>query len=311
VERLANLAPEEAERIESAIRSRMGDALEGPDPMIGLRKAIMDATDRFVLAELLHDSTELPLDHLESVIEAGVLRRYADARFQDFSEEDWYSHYLNVAEMNARNVGEMVRKTVAGDQSSLESSLHEPLTSAMRQVRASLLDYPPRIPVEKTVKLVDPEGEIRLRPTQKQLDRLANVMSERLEKLFSGQGYRVAQGPPVNPAGAFRIDAGLLYTLLAQKYRYATEAWQQVMGEALGPYRDVMHDEEQLLRTARELHRTWAESEDGPLHAVLRSSGSLAFDSPAEQIDREAVVASMAEDAGPLVHHILDAIKEG
>jgi hypothetical protein len=321
VERIPQLEDGVMKTIKASIRNSVDSAMATQDPMVSLRKAVMDATDRFILAEMLHgsqeapggtaeSSSEMPMDHLESVIEAGVLRRLAALRFQDFGEEDWYSHYLNVAEMNSRNVAEMVRKTVRGDLSSLETSLHEPLTRAMRQVRESLLGYPARIPVERAVKLADQEGTIRLRPTQKQLDRLANVMSERLEKLFAGQGYRVMHGTPVNPAGAFRIDAGLLYTQLAIKFRYAADAWNQIMGEALGPYREVMQGEEQLLETATDLHRIWVESEDGPLHAVLRSCGSLAFDVPSESVDQETMVSSMAEDAGPLVNHILDAIEE-
>ena len=129
----------------------------------------------------------------------------------------------------------------------MEISLHDPLTSAMRDVRKALLHHPPRTPV-RADKLVNREVPTRPYPSQEQLDRLIGVMSERLHKLFSGLVYQTGGGPPVEPAGAFQVDAGLLYAILAVHFRHPTDGWREIMDKSLGDYRSAMSNEEDVAR---------------------------------------------------------------
>ena len=83
------------------VRKSMGQtvdkALAAPNPTVVLRRAIMDATDRFVMAETLYgaelragsESAAGPqAEHLESVLEVGALRCYSKLRFGDFEKQD-------------------------------------------------------------------------------------------------------------------------------------------------------------------------------------------------------------------------------
>ena len=322
---LQNCSPRDRRAIESLTRDGSGaaaavqatlaetwrEAQPAPDPRVALRQAIMDATDRFLMDETMRgdegsgDGDGELSEYLASVAEAGALRCFSKQRFDDVGPDDWYTYYLKMAEMNAKNVAGMVRKTVRGEQASMEISLHDPLTSAMRDVRKALLQHPPRTPV-RADKLVNREVPTRPYPSQEQLDRLIGVMSERLQKLFSGLVYQTGGGPPVEPAGAFQIDAGLLYAILAVNFRHPTDGWREIMDKSLGDYRSAMSNEEELLEIGRECHRIWqANQESGPLDAVLKTSCGLVFDDTGAA---DARASGMSNDARVLVGAILDVV---
>jgi len=296
--------------VKSALAETWQQAQSAPDARVALRQAIMDATDRFLMDETMRgdessDEGSDPSEYLLSVAEAGALRCFSKLRFDDVGPDDWYTYYLKMAEMNSKNVAGMVRKTVRGEQAAMEISLHDPLTSAMRDVRKALLHHPPRTPV-RADKLVNREIPTRPYPSQEQLDRLIGVMSERLSKLFSGLVYQTGGGPPVEPAGAFQIDSGLLYAILAVNFRHPTDGWREIMDKSLGDYRSAMSNEEKLLEIGRECHRIWQENqESGPLDAVLKKSCRLVFDDTG---DADARVSGMSNDARVLVGAILDVV---
>ena len=317
IKRLSDVDDEALRNLKASVGETVEQALAAPNPQVALRQAIMDATDRFVMAENLYTEneagTQATSDHLDNVVRVGVLRCASMLRFQDYSANDWYAHYLSVTEMNAKNVAEMVRTTVRGEESPLETSLHDPLAQTMRQVRESLLHHPPQTAVERADKLTKEEDVPRLRPTQKQIDGLTKTMGVRFEKLFTGQIYRIHQGPSLKPAAAFQFDAGLLYVLLSLSFRHHEDAWRQIMGEALGRHKEAMlRNEEGLLETGRGLRHVWLENaQQGPLGPVLRAACRTALETPESgSAEVEALVSGMMEDAGVLVGAIRGVVEK-
>ena len=94
--------------------------------------------------------------------------------------------------------------------------------------------------------------------------------------------------------------------LLSINFRYPTDAWREVMGEALGPYRKALDDDEKLLHIARESHRVWLEQKEGPLNAVLQTACAIAFDNSSGS----ELAACMMEDAAVLISSIKEIVAE-
>ena len=133
-------------------------------------------------------------------------------------------------------------------------------------------------------------------------------MSNRFEKLFAGQIYRLEQGSAADPTVTFQVDAGLLYTILAINFRHSTDAWRYIMGEALGTYRAAMDDEEGLLTLARDCRRSWDQhSADGALNALLKTACRDAFQGVEGW---EGLAGGMVEDASFLSGQIQRVVKQ-
>ena len=274
----------------------------------------MDSTDRFVLAETLAEPSEsggasqTMTDYAPSIVEAGALRCFSMLKHQDFAADDWYAHYLRMAEMNAKNVASMVRKTVRGEAASMEESLHDPLMDAMREIRTTLLHHPPRTPVRRSDKLIHKTDPTLGYPSQEQIDRLIEVMSDRFEKLFSGLVYQPEGGAAPNPAAAFQIDAGILYAILSVHFRHPEKAWREIIERSLGVYREAMGDGEALLEIGRACHGTWVKNESqGPLRPTLETSCRMALDET-EPGGAGTRAASMMDDARLLVGAIHEIV---
>lgn len=316
IDRVARLDGETSKHLADSLGETVEQALAAPNPQAALRKAVMDATDRFVMADSLTGAdrdraeSEMSDEEFEGSLEAGILRCFAMLRFRDFAKDDWYAHYLSVAEMNCKNVASMVQKTVRGEQSSLETSLHDSLSHTMRQVRQALLHYPSQKPVTRSDRLTTDDAAPRAFPSQHEIDQLTNVMRLRFEKLFSGQMYRVENGAPVNPVDAFQVDAALLYTVLSLYYRRHEDAWRKIMDEALGSHKEAMADEAKLLEMGREFKVVWVKNEQGgPLRQVLETAART-FERPAAAGSAEPTIVAnrMIEDAGFLVRSIREII---
>jgi hypothetical protein len=312
-----------ADKVKASMQTTIDKTSSAAEPLPILRQAIMDATDRFMLGENVLDTTDPGTDPNEadetndeytvSVLEVGALRCYSMLRYGDFDREDWYAHYLRMAEMNSKNVAAMVRKTVEGRKAAFERSLHEPLSQTMRQSREVLLSYPPRTPVQRATKLTTGETMIQRAPTQEQIDQLIDLMSERFEKLFAGQVYSIESGPLVSPASTFQVDAGLLYTALAVEFRQPIDAWRRIMRKSMGPYSEAMENEDRLLKTAQELRDNWKEDgHEGPLHELLTCACASKFELPdgSRPADPNAMAVGMREDAAILVGSIRKVLQE-
>lgn len=303
--------PELANRCRKTLEELEG-RLGLPGSLRSYRKVIIDAADGFLFEDFLlekESSHEPSEDYAEHVVTAGVLRLLLKERFGDYGERDWYSHYLGLAQMNLKNVHGMIEKTTSGGSAVLETALHERLTSTMSDVRDYLLDHPPGTPVQTGHTLKVKQEAPRATPTEKQMDSLTVLMKERFEKLFGGQLYQWLDGPSVNPSGAFTLDCGLLYTLLAYRFPKAQEAWNNLLSSSLGA---GTFDSEKLLERARYYRDIWVSHEaDGPLQAVLKEAVVEAYEfGTGETIRREAVALSMSNDAMVLVRDIKRILDE-
>lgn len=312
---IADLRAEEpSAALAASLHRTVETALAAEEPLVELRRAIMEATDRFVMEETLYrpeagnEGRERLSPGSVAVAEAGVLRCYAMLRFADYAPEDWYTHYLRVAEMNARNVAAMLDQALSGEASTIEAALHEPMTRAMKEARDSLLRHPPQTPVRRSARLVAPQLPSRRSPDRRQIDRLTDLMSERFERLFAGQTVQLENGSLLSPAAALRVDAALLYVLLANEFRRPTEAWRRIIEEALGgPSETATNDHDELLAVGREAHRAWQRSQAG-LDAALKAACSrlVPAASGAEGgEDAERCVDLLRDDASVLAREVL------
>ena len=300
------------EKLKASIGETVDKALAAQKPVAILREAIMDATDRFVPYETLsrtEGSAGESMDEFESVLEAGALRCFSMLRFGDYDKEDWYSYYVKVAQVNCSNVAAMVGKTVRGEQTMLETSLHDRLTRIMAQTRTTLLHDPQRTRV-KEAEMIAGTAPAELAPSEGQIERLTEIMTERLAKLLAGNIYYLEHGPIVNPVGAFQVDAALLHTHLSLRFRQPDKGWRQIVGKLLGEHGDMEQNAENILKIAGGFRQVWEESrQDDPLAAVLNSAFSIAFPG-AGPADGEAVTSRMMQDASVLVGAIREVLEE-
>jgi hypothetical protein len=228
-----NFSEQSVQKLRDSLESIEVKASQASSPRSFVRQKIMDATDHFLMLEFLSSlgGAEPDESYYRSVLRTGILRIYAGLNYGDCAQEDWYSHYLTVTEMNAKNVSGMIEKSNRGEDSSMETSLHEPLTKSMRAVRKALLTYPVRTavrPEELTDVDVSVEGA-----TEKQINELANLMKTRFERLFSGQLYRSVDLATANPSGLLIVEAALLYTQLYLRFPEDDSAWTKVLEKAL------------------------------------------------------------------------------
>ena len=193
--------------------------------------------------------------------------------------------------MNARNVNVMLHKTLAGEASALETSLHGPMSEQMRDTREALL---------------------RHAPTQRQIDGLTQLMSEHFERLFSGQVYQLQNGTPIDPVAAFEVDAALLHAIIARAFRNPAESWRRILQAALGGRAEVITDGgDNLLSIAHKVKRAWQGSgEEGRFGHALRAGCQTVFvDAHSMSAEPVAIADDMLEDAASLIGAIQDIVR--
>ncbi|MCW4026154.1 MAG: hypothetical protein NWE76_01560, partial [Candidatus Bathyarchaeota archaeon] len=292
------------------------ESLKQAQPLVRIRRVIMDATDRFLLwdAHLGDSSQSVSTDYLLGVLEAGVLRRYAGQKYGDVSENDWYSHYLSVARMNAKNVVDMVNKSTSGESIALEASLHDPLTESMSTAREALLHYPVKTPVLEG----DQVGFVASKPIElasdQQIEQLAEIIKVRFGKLYQGQLYGGVARIGLNPGGAFKLETGLLHILLSLRYPHDSKAWRAILEKALGKDHGALHDSEALVSLGKDLQKIWRESSD-PLLGVLESGTAMLSAGTASGMNSDegsfrVVAQQMRPDAVDLVRQFKGVVGE-
>ena len=295
--------------IRARLESVIEDALRDEKPLVPLRSAIMDATDRFVMLERLASSPTTPasgddsqppqLAAAESVLEAGALRSYSKLRFADFSDNDWYTHYLRLTEMHATNVAAMVQATVEGHPASIETSLHEPLTRAMARARKVLIHHPRQEAVDKSTRLDEASGIRALTPSPSQVEDLAALMKRHFEDLFTAKIYGIGDSNPASPAAAVHVDAVLLYGMLDLQFSQSSRAWRQIMEIALGGDAEALHGEEELLRCANRATQAWRDHD-----------GTGSFNAAIAVACQDAVASTDPSHAVPLASSMNEEVRQ-
>ncbi len=138
------------------------------EPLIPLRKAIMDAVDTSFINEAILNLDEkvkkkiqntlgdqfsddmLVWGYLTGNIMSGILRWYSWQKYGDASEDDWYTCYIEVSKENANNTAQMLKEHAANEGAQFHAILYKPWKQAMEQLREKLLKVPIQTPVPKS-----------------------------------------------------------------------------------------------------------------------------------------------------------------
>lgn len=150
------------------------------NPLITLRRAIMDAVDSDVREQAL---PELPEDErrkiyaelnkkggnfsdansiglwLYSEVMCGVLRLYSSVKYDDAGEEDWFSYYVKCAESSAKTMAHMFRKRAAGEDHWFEATMFKLWDQNMEKFREAALRFRPKEKVRKITEGDSPTEE--------------------------------------------------------------------------------------------------------------------------------------------------------
>ncbi|UCF38350.1 MAG: hypothetical protein JSU96_05730 [Acidobacteriota bacterium] len=302
------LESEGIEELRQNLRSIETEASDQPAPLQFIREKIMNATDRFMMIEYLSGlADQAPsADFCRDVLQAGALRTYAGLKYGDFSAQDWYAHYLKMAEMHTKNVTGMIENSTQGNHSSLESSLHEPLSQSMREVRKALLKFPVRTQVLSD-ELLGPRVAAET-ASEKQVAQLASLMRARFNKLFSGQLYGSVDSALVNPGGLFKVESAILYTQLVNRFPDDDQAWSKVMDQALSNQPALLQDKQNLLSIGRHFQGTWSRTKEGPLMETLTSGSTLVCTSRSNGDQGRQFAQQVKGDAMELVRLVTDIV---
>lgn len=137
-------------------------SLNGLDnPMIALRKELMDSMDRRLLnieilqlpdevkARLREQSSEMMQSDADAQayiaandLRMAVLREYAARRFNDRIEGDWFDVYRKASRLKQKGARNFIQRTLAGNQSNADDARYETMTIVDHEIRARLLQMP-------------------------------------------------------------------------------------------------------------------------------------------------------------------------
>ena len=333
---LTKFVPSDIEKLKEDLCKKERESLEADNPLILLRTQIMDMTDFICISNVVEKVTDetlrnellkslgydtleaLSADYVITAFGGGVLRIYAGLHYGDSSNDDWYAFYLKVARLNSDHLIGLFEKGKKGE--SWRAVMIKPMRQLMKETREKMLAYPPRTPVQELAEEPEPPEPQPLEVlTEEQINQLASVMEERFLRLLNGELYVVKDLPPVNPPGAFQLDAGLLFNFIAERLRNPDDTdkhWRKVIEITCRKYKNDLDSQDlhELLETAQVFREAWIESKDqGPLAQVLAMGAALAFDfKPSEDgqftSDESNLVAfagaEMVKDAGQLFDQV-------
>lgn len=131
------------------------------EPMIALRKELMDSMDRRLLnVEILQlpdevktrlraqSSEMMQSDALAHAYIAAndlrmqLLREYAAQRFDDRIAGDWFDVYQKASRLKQKGARNFIQRTLTGSQSSVDDARYQTMTIVDHEIRARLLKMP-------------------------------------------------------------------------------------------------------------------------------------------------------------------------
>jgi hypothetical protein len=131
------------------------------EPMITLRKELMDSVDRRLLnMEILQlpeevknrlraqSSEMMQTDQLARAyiaandLRMAVLRKYAERRFDDCVKGDWFDVYQKASRLKQKGARNFIQRTLSGSQSSVDDARYQTMTIVDHEIRARLLKMP-------------------------------------------------------------------------------------------------------------------------------------------------------------------------
>ena len=176
-----NLASDEARSVRESILSQVDDSnresvhqslmdfeaslLGETEPMIALRRELMDSVDRRLLnieilqlpddvkARLRAQSSEMMQSdpQAKAYIAANdlrmmILREYAAQRFGDCIKGDWFDVYQKASRLKQKGARNFIQRTLTGNQSSVDDARYQTMTIVDHEIRARLLRMPAGTP---------------------------------------------------------------------------------------------------------------------------------------------------------------------
>jgi hypothetical protein len=131
------------------------------EPMITLRKELMDSVDRRLLnmeilqlpdevktrlraqsSEMLQTDAQAQAYIAANDLRMALLREYAAQRFDDRIEGDWFDVYQKASRLKQKGARNFIQRTLNGNQSSVDDARYQTMTIVDHEIRARLLKMP-------------------------------------------------------------------------------------------------------------------------------------------------------------------------
>lgn len=131
------------------------------EPMIALRKELMDSMDRRLLnqeilqlpdevkdrlrkqsSEMLQNDADARAYIAANDLRMAVLREYAAQRFNDRIEGDWFDVYRKASRLKQKGARNFIQRTLTGNQSNADDARYQTMAIVDHEIRARLLQMP-------------------------------------------------------------------------------------------------------------------------------------------------------------------------
>lgn len=131
------------------------------EPMIALRKELMDSVDRRLLnmeilqlpdevkvklraqsSEMLQSDSQAQSYIAANDLRMALLREYAGRRFDDRVAGDWFDVYQKASRLKQKGARNFIQRTLNGNQSNVDDARYQTMTIVDHEIRARLLKMP-------------------------------------------------------------------------------------------------------------------------------------------------------------------------
>jgi hypothetical protein len=158
---LAQVDPENRESVHQSLLDLEASLHGEAEPMIVLRKELMDSVDRRLLnmeilqlpdevkTRLRAQSSEMMQTDLQARayiaandLRMALLREYAAQRFDDRIEGDWFDVYKKASRLKQKGARNFIQRTLNGNQSNVDDARYQTMTIVDHEIRTRLLKMP-------------------------------------------------------------------------------------------------------------------------------------------------------------------------
>lgn len=152
------------------------ESKKATDPLVPLRRAIMDALDTSLLNEAIENldgevrkkvegklgnlyTAEIFLwGYLANDFMCSVLRWYSLVKYDDASADDWFTYYVKVAKGRARHIIEVLQRWEPGESETPALTGNAYDEQVMDKLRQRLLKAPRKMPISESVETESGKG---------------------------------------------------------------------------------------------------------------------------------------------------------
>lgn len=162
---LAAIDPGDRESVHHSLLDFEATLNKAAEPMIALRKELMDSVDRRLLnleilqlpdevkshlreqsSEMLQSDPQARAYIAANDLRMAVLREYAAQRFGDRTDGDWFDVYLKASRLKQKGARNFIQRTLSGSQSSADDARYQTMAIVDGEIRARLLKMPAGVP---------------------------------------------------------------------------------------------------------------------------------------------------------------------